>query len=421
MKRRLLALVVPLLALVVLAGPAGASCDPGYDRQWGLGQVGAPMAWSRSTGAGIKIGIVDTGVDLKHEDLAGKVIAGTKCDGTDGTAAQCTGIRSDAQDDHGHGTHVAGIAAAYKDNGIGGAGVAPDAQLVVAKVLYPDNKGSASGTIADINAGIKWVVDHGARVVNLSLGSDLSVVTGVFGDSSLSDGINYAWGHGAVPVLASGNSSVVGLGEGSSNYGNTPAIVVAATGRTGQVASYSSPVGNAKYAVSAPGGDGDCAVKDPAANPCIFSTFWQSGSSGNVYGWLQGTSMATPFVTGAIADLLAQGLSPDAARTRVLQTAAPVSGCGSSDCGTGRLDVARAVGGSTAAPSNCSSGGTGATPTTKATSGGSTTKTTKKPSGGTATTGGSNVTLAPGADTGGTSTTLGSTDGTTVSGDQLQT
>jgi subtilisin family serine protease len=416
MQRRLLALIVPLLALVVLAGPAGASCDPGYDRQWGLTQVGGPQGWSKSTGAGVKIGIVDTGVDLNHEDLKNKVVAGTKCDGTNGSQSQCTGKLSDAQDDYGHGTHVAGIAAAYKDNGIGVAGVAPDAQLVVAKVLYPDGS-NASGSINDINAGVKWVVDHGARVVNLSLGSDLSLVGGIFGDNSLADGIDYAWSHGAVPVLASGNSNF--LGFGSSNYGDTPAIVVAAVGKSGQVASYSSPVGDAKYAVSAPGGDGDCTIKPPEANPCVFSTYWQAGSAGNVYGWLEGTSMATPFVAGAVADLLAQGLSPTAARDRVLSTASPVSGCGASDCGRGRLNVAAAVGGVAAPPSACPAGGTGTT--VKPSSGGSGTKTTtkttvKKSGGGTGTTGTGSVTTVP--DTGETTTTVGTDDSS--NDDQLQ-
>jgi thermitase len=132
MRRRLVPLVLPVLALLILAGPAGASCDPGYERQWGLTQAGVPSAWSTGTGAGVKIGVVDTGIDLNHEDLASKVVAATKCEDTDGTPGQCTGKKEDAQDDHGHGTHVAGIAAAFKDNGIGVAGVAPSAQLVIA-------------------------------------------------------------------------------------------------------------------------------------------------------------------------------------------------------------------------------------------------------------------------------------------------
>ena len=179
-------------------------------------------------------------------------------------------------------------------------------------------------------------------------------------------------------------------------------------------------MGNAKYAVSAPGGDGDCTIKPAEANPCIFSTFWQQGSAGNVYGWLEGTSMATPFVTGAVADLLAQGLSPTAARDRVLSTAAPVNGCGTSDCGRGRLNVAAAVGGVTAPPSACPAGGTGTTvKPSSGGSGGSTTKTTakKKSGSGTGTTGPASVTTV--APTGETTTTLG-TDESTKDDGQLQ-
>src|ERR1044072_5995261 len=158
---------ISLLALaasaLVLAPSAGASNDPSFKNQWALGKIGAEAAWSRTTGAGIRIGIVDTGVDLEHEDLAGKVVESTSCVGAKGDPAKCNGS---AQDDQGHGTHVSGIAAALKDNGKGVAGVAPDAQLVVAKVLGANGTGSGE----DVTAGIKWVVDHGAKIVNLSLG-----------------------------------------------------------------------------------------------------------------------------------------------------------------------------------------------------------------------------------------------------------
>ena len=185
----------PLACLCLLAGvwPAQASNDPGFEQQWGLSQVGAPAAWPRSTGSGIRIGVVDTGIDLNHEDLKGKVVDSVRCRDTGGSAGQCSGS---AQDDHGHGTHVAGIATAFKDNGSGVASVAPDAQLLVAKVLYkntnPDD-GGASGRVSDINAGIRWVVDHGAKVVNLSLGSDLTIVTGLFGDDSLDELSIHFW------------------------------------------------------------------------------------------------------------------------------------------------------------------------------------------------------------------------------------
>ena len=94
-------------------------------------------------------------------------------------------------------------------------------------------------------AGIKWAVDHGARVVNLSLGDPNFVFTSLLG-TGMRPGIEYAWSKGAVPVVASGNSNLLGLGLGSSNYGSLNAIVVGATGHDDQVADYSSPIGSAK-------------------------------------------------------------------------------------------------------------------------------------------------------------------------------
>ena len=319
------------VALVAGFAPpaARASNDPSFEKLWGINVIGAPAAWAKTTGAGVRIGIVDTGIDLTHEDLAGKIVESTSCIETEGNQLKCTGS---AQDDFGHGTHVAGIAAALKDNGVGVAGVAPDAELVVAKVF----KG-ATATPSDVIAGVKWVVDHGAKVVNLSLGGALFVVSAAFG-SELTKGVEYAWSHGAIPVVASGNDDLFGAGIGSSEYGNMDAIVVGATARDDQVASYSSPTGNAKWAIVAPGGTGG----QPEADN-IFSTYWATDKK-NHYGYLAGTSMATPHVTGAVALLLAQGLTKEQAVERVLSTADPIDCNEASQYCRGRLNVARATG-----------------------------------------------------------------------------
>ena len=321
-------------AIALAAGmslpPAGASNDPGFEKQWGLQQIGAEAAWARTTGAKVRVGIVDAGIDLTHEDLAGRVVAATSCLQSRGDPAKCEGS---GQDDVGHGTHVAGIIAANRDNGIGVAGVAPDAELVVAKVA--DAGGGIN--IEDANAGIRWVVDHGARVVNLSHGDLIFVRTATFG-SRLADGVEYAWSKGAVPVIASGNSGLFGAGIGSQEYGDINALVVGATGPDDLVADYSSPTGNAKWALLAPGGesDGDETHK-------IWSTYWEKDKQ-NAYAYLSGTSMAAPHVTGAVALLLAQGYSPQEAVQRLLDTADTSVACGSSSptC-KGRLDVARAT------------------------------------------------------------------------------
>lgn len=326
---------------IFLAGmgsvPAGAANDPYIPRQWGLATIGAPDAWTVATGAGVTIGVVDTGVQLDHEDLAGRLIGSTTCVGTSGRPAACSGTGGDID---GHGTHVAGIAAATANDGKGGAGAAPGARLLAANVFTHDSSGKLTANVSDINAGVEWVVDHGAKVVNLSVGEYNSVLVDAFG-TGLSTGIEYAYNHGAIAVVAAGNSAGAVGGPGSSSgYGNVDALVVTATNQSDAKASYASPPGSAKWGLAAPGGDvtkdgkADCA--GTPTDGCILSTY-----TGNRYAWLEGTSQAAPFVSGAVAVLLSHGLSRDAAVNQILATLAPAS-CGQG-C-RGRLDLARAVG-----------------------------------------------------------------------------
>jgi len=304
-----------------LAFPAEASNDELFSRQWSLTQIEVARAWTVSKGAGITIGIVDTGVDAGHPDLAGKVLSTADC--TSGTCRDGAG-----QDTNGHGTIVSGIAAAASDNGRGMAGVAPDANLVVAKVL----DGSVEGSPVQIEAGIHWVVDHGAKVVNLSLGDENFLSTSIAG-SPLKPAIEWAWSRGAVPVLASGNYNSGLLDLGSQNYGNIDALVVGATDRGGHPAAYSSPIGTAKWGLVAPGGVGRSA-DGPDAN--VISTYL-----GGEYVSAAGTSMAVPHVSGVVALLLARGMSPSAAVQTLLSGLDRIS-CGSG-C-QGRLNAAAALG-----------------------------------------------------------------------------
>src|SRR3954447_1755873 len=330
-----------LLTITVAAAPvlAAVSNDPASNQQWALAKIKAPAAWTKTTGQGVRVGIVDTGVDLSHEDLAGQIAETTNCIGSNGDPNRCKGT---AQDDEGHGTHVSGLIAAAKDNGRGIAGVAPGTKLVVAKAL--DSGGS--GNTSDIDAGIRWVVDHGARVVNLSLGEDV-FVSQVFG-TDFADGVEYAWQHGAVAVLAAGNQQA--LGFGSAQYGSIDAVVVGATGPKDEIAAYSSPTGNAKWAVVAPGGNGHDSLNQPTCdyptdNPCIISTYWTTSNAKNGYAYEQGTSMAAPHVTATLALLMSQGLSAEQAVQRLLASVDHSVSCGTNSANChGRLDAGAAVG-----------------------------------------------------------------------------
>ena len=331
--RRALVLLVPValgLGLPLLnAGTASATNDPFWSRQWAPPKLGAPQAWQSTTGAGVKIGIVDSGVDLGHADLAGKVAANARCIGTNGASSAC--VAGGGQDVNGHGTHVAGIAAAHKDNGVGIAGIAPGAQLVVARVFEND-----TADLGDVEAGIRWAVDQGARIVNLSLGENVLLGGLLGGGGSLGPVLNEAWGRGVIPVVAAGNAQLL---SGSASYGNVNAVIVGATGPDDEIASYSVSTGTAKWAIVAPGGNGAEARQ-------IYSTYWVPGTA-NQYGYLQGTSMATPHVSGALALLLARGATPQRAVELVLASANKGVSCGST-C-AGRLDIAAAVAG-TGAP-----------------------------------------------------------------------
>lgn len=347
--RLLIAAALGLGAMIGLPAQARVAVDdPVYTQglQWGLERIGAADAWSQATGRGVTIAIVDSGADLRHEDLQSKIIGSVSCIGANDDPSKCTGS---AQDDNGHGTHVSGIAAAATNNRLGVAGVAPDAKLLEVRVLANDCSGgdgcTASGESGDVSAGIRWAVDHGARVINLSLGG--GAAQSALG-CSFCDAIDYAWGKGAIAVVAAGNDAVL-----PSGFGNQPAVVVTATTREDTRASYSntssSVVRTARWPVAAPGGEAETKASDCATDGTpkgVLSTYWIPGQT-NQYACLAGTSMATPHVSGALALLLSTGLSPQAAIDRLLATAKDLGPAGRDDSfGYGRIDLAKAVGAS---------------------------------------------------------------------------
>jgi thermitase len=275
--------------------------DPKLDGQWGLTKTRFRGAWTGAKGGGAKVAVVDSGAYAGHPDI-GKILA--QKDFVEGDAV--------ADDDHrkGHGTRVTGIAGALTDNGKGVAGGCFKCGLLVAKVLNRDGNTTDSKLIK----GIDWSVDHGADVVNLSLG-------GPADSDVLRTEVNRASARGAVVVAAAGNAGTTKK-EYPAAY--SEAIAVSATDRTDGLANFSS--------------HGDWVdLAAPGTN--ILST----RKSGD-YGTQSGTSFSAPFVSGLAGLLASQGKSAYAIRQRMQETAVDLGPAGKdARFGHGRINADNAV------------------------------------------------------------------------------
>lgn len=308
MRRLAIAAAAALLGVVGAAGAASAD-DAARAKQWHLDRIGAPV--EGADGGGIVVAVIDSGVDLDHPDLAGRLVPGIDLVDDD----------ADPDDPFGHGTHVAGIVAASRGGGEA-VGVAPGVQVMPVRVL--DEQGS--GLLTDVVDGVRWAVAHGADVVNLSLGEDTQAVLG----PSFGEALREAWAAGVVPVVAAGNELVT-----SSGFDDQPALVVSATNAADAKPAYSSGVGAARWGLAAPGGD----PPETGDEAAILSTYKDGG-----YAWIAGTSQAAPMVSGAVASLLGVGLTPQQAVERVLSTAVDIGAPGrDATFGAGRLDLRRAL------------------------------------------------------------------------------
>ncbi|HVE91220.1 MAG TPA: S8 family serine peptidase [Actinomycetota bacterium] len=303
-------------ALAAPAGPAVSAGDPYIDKQYGLQMVQARAALSRARGAGVLIAVIDTGVDLRHEDLRERIVPGHDYIDDD----------DDAQDANGHGTHVAGVAAATADNGLGIAGVAPAAMILPLRVLDANGRGIESDVASAIRFSVLRARTTGVKlVVNLSL-TDLKQGGGIAALDTR-NAIRDAWRAGAVVVAAAGNESLP--------FSKYPAegpnvLSVGAIDDRQQHAAFSNKGVN----LVAPGEK-------------ILSAFWDRDEpdAHDLYAVGSGTSVAAPHVSGAAALLLSAGLTNEQAVDAILRHTDDLGPPGQDpDFGFGLLNVSRALG-----------------------------------------------------------------------------
>jgi type VII secretion-associated serine protease mycosin len=278
--------------------------DPYRGAQWGLTRLAAEQTWQHQRGNGVRVAVIDTGVDAGHPDLAGVVLPGRDFVATG----------NGQSDPHGHGTHVAGIIAAVAGNGIGVAGLAQGVKILPVRALGADG----AGTDADVAKSVLWAVDQGAEVINMSVGSpDYSVAE--------SAAVAYALQQGVLVVGATGNMRA--QGNPAVYPASFPGVLgVGASGESDQATSFSG-TGRA-VDLLAPGVE-------------IISTFPPSR-----YAYMDGTSMAAPFASAAAA--LVRAAAPQATPAQVtsllIRTAKDIGPAGRDDvAGYGLVQPAAAI------------------------------------------------------------------------------
>ncbi|HID54872.1 MAG TPA: hypothetical protein EYP41_22890 [Anaerolineae bacterium] len=286
-----------------------------YDEliRYNIDKIRAPESWDCSQGENVIVAVLDSGVNLTHPELQANLVTGaTFIPGT-----------TTPEDDHGHGTHVAGIVAAIINNG-GVAGVAPQAKIMPVKVL----DSSGSGSLSSIVQGITWATDNGADVLNLSLGASIDV-------QSLEDAVNYAYGNDALVVASAGNcgdpatwqlNNCPSLDATSWPAAYANAMAVASTDQNDNQSSFST---TASYVeIAAPGSS-------------IYSTYLNGGVA-----YFSGTSQAAPHVAGLAAAVWSRQpqLTNAQVRAAIQNTAVDLGAPGRDDqFGYGRIDAYEAV------------------------------------------------------------------------------
>jgi len=274
--------------------------DPRYGYQWHLSKIQAPTSWDYSRADNIVVAVLDTGVDGAHPDLASKLLPGWNA--VDGGG--------DTSDVNGHGTAVAGTAAATTDNGDGVAGVAWNAAILPVRIT---NSSDGYAYWSDIARGLNWAANQGADVANISYG--------VSSSSTVASAAQYMRGKGGVVVVAAGNDGV------DPGYADNPSLIsVSATDSNDAKASWSNY--GAFIDVAAPG------------------VSIQTTSRGGSYGSWSGTSFASPVTAGVVAEIMGANpkLSPDEVERILEDSADKIAGTPTHPYyGHGRVNAAQAV------------------------------------------------------------------------------
>jgi serine protease len=285
--------------------------DACYKYQWHMRQLGMPDAWKRGNGKGVIVAVIDTGV-TKVADLAETNFV---------PGYNFIANNTNADDDHGHGTHVAGTIAQSTNNKRGVAGVAYGATIMPLKVL----SARGSGSVAGITQAIRWAADHGANVINMSLGGPTRM-------GSMGAAVKYARDKGVVIVAAAGND-----GRGRVGYpAGYPGVVAVAATQFDETTTFYSNWGK-EIDVAAPGGNTRVDQNgDGKPDGVLQHTIVPGNTSNTDYLWFMGTSMASPHTAGVAALIMGAGVrKPDAVEEILLGTARTPKASSQAD---GRVD-----------------------------------------------------------------------------------
>lgn len=307
--------------------------DPYFPLQWHFSQIQASAAWDISLGSSVTVAVLDTGLASGLSDGIGCVTPGFDVVNND----------NDPEDGDGHGTHVAGTIGQTSNNHTGVSGLAFAACVMPVKVL--DDNGS--GSFADIADGIYFAVANGARVINMSLGTNARFA--VTNDPLMDNALDYASQNNVTVVAASGND---GHRKNVSYPAIYPSVIaVGATDARGNVTRYSNQ--GSGLDLVAPGGDtGRDDNRDGYADGVLQETRLSGDINQQGYYFFQGTSMASPHVAAAAAMLISHGIdTPDTIRERLMATAKDIADSGfDSQSGAGLLQVYDALTGVIAPP-----------------------------------------------------------------------